>query len=78
MEDEEEFSQWLYKRWEEKDCLMEEFYKTGRFPSRQEEEGVVASFPVKGRNYVPLILCWIGAWPMCTLVRAVVGGWFGW
>lgn len=74
VENEEEFSNWLYKRWEEKDALMDEFYRTGKFPSKVE----AASFPVKGTSYMPLIMCWIGAWPVWTIVRAIVYSWFGW
>ncbi|CAO3621146.1 unnamed protein product [Cunninghamella blakesleeana] len=32
VDDEKEFSQWVYQRWEEKDALMAYFYKEGHFP----------------------------------------------
>jgi len=33
LEDHKEFDEWLRARWTEKDQLLDEYYKTGRFPS---------------------------------------------
>ncbi|CAO3614333.1 unnamed protein product [Cunninghamella echinulata] len=38
VDDETEFSKWVYQRWQEKDSLMAHFYKEGRFPNQHEEE----------------------------------------
>lgn len=34
LEDQKEFDAWLVQRWVEKDQLLEECFKTGRFPSK--------------------------------------------
>ncbi|KAF9114304.1 hypothetical protein BGX27_011205 [Mortierella sp. AM989] len=39
-ETEPEFVEWLRARWTEKDELMEEFYKTGKFPSKLTAEDI--------------------------------------
>ena len=32
LNDQKEFEDWIYKRWEEKDKLLDQFIETGRFP----------------------------------------------
>lgn len=32
LSEQKEFEDWIYKRWEEKDQLLEQFNETGRFP----------------------------------------------
>lgn len=39
-ETEPEFVEWVRKRWQEKDDLMEEFYTTGKFPSQLTVEDI--------------------------------------
>ncbi|KAG5455510.1 MAG: hypothetical protein BJ554DRAFT_5050 [Olpidium bornovanus] len=73
--DENEFSGWLRQRWEEKDELMDAFYRDGRFPGQVTAVGP-ASLPVKGSNYAPLVATWLGIWPSWNFARAFVGALF--
>lgn len=38
VDDEVEFSKWVYQLWQEKDSLMAHFYKEGSFPNQHEEK----------------------------------------
>lgn len=44
----EALTQWLYARWVEKEHLLEEFYRTGRFPGRpHRREGAAGGAPLR-------------------------------
>ncbi|QLQ80402.1 hypothetical protein HG537_0D04030 [Torulaspora globosa] len=70
VDDEEEFSQWLYEVWKEKDNLMENYYRDGTFTSDPELDQIV----VGGFNIDPkpiLMACLLP--PALTLSLALVG-----
>lgn len=40
LDDQKEFDAWLYKRWQEKDKLLDEFVETGMFPPFEQESAL--------------------------------------
>jgi hypothetical protein len=48
----EHFDSWLQKIWAEKDALMEQYLKSGRFPANAEETGGIAFTGERKPEYI--------------------------
>lgn len=57
LEDENEFSEWLYNIWSDKDALMEKYYSTGSFVSDVEtNHSVTDSFKINRIELIEVLI----------------------
>ncbi|ORX85634.1 hypothetical protein K493DRAFT_341740 [Basidiobolus meristosporus CBS 931.73] len=65
--DEAEFTQWIRARWQEKDALMEDFYKHGRFPATEHKKVI----HIKMNHISDLVQIWLLSIPLIVVSCAV-------
>ncbi|GBP34608.1 Acyl-CoA:lysophosphatidylglycerol acyltransferase 1 [Eumeta japonica] len=70
-EDVEGMTRWLYDRFIEKDKMLEEFYRTGKFPSRNPSKDTVRRVQQDNLRYVILHLFFL----VSTLIQLRVAWW---